>query len=98
VVVIVTVLLYRSRFLLGLLFENGSRDAIYPSSILSSISEIKQDQPQLIPKIIHQTYRREEIPEHWREGQKALKELHPDWEYMVFLPSFVLFTKLNKRM
>jgi hypothetical protein len=85
VVVIVTILLYRSRFLFGLLFENGSRDAIYPSSIIASTSETKQNQAQLIPKIIHQTYRTEDIPEHWKEGQKALKELHPDWQYMVFL-------------
>ena len=34
------------------------------------------------PKIIHQTYKTINIPEHWKISQKKWKELHPDYTYM----------------
>ena len=34
-----------------------------------------------IPKIIHQTYKTEDIPDHWRTSQESWKAMHPDWEY-----------------
>jgi hypothetical protein len=86
---VVLILLYRSRFLLGLLSEDGKADAVFPSEILTPSSETGWNEMVLIPRIIHQTYKTEEIPEHWRKGQQAVKELHPatDWEYMVIPPS-----------
>ena len=80
---IVSILVYRSRFLFGLLWENGRRDAVVPSEFFSAASEREWNVTAIIPKIIHQTYKTEEIPEHWMAGQKAVKELQPDWEYMV---------------
>lgn len=38
----------------------------------------------LIPKIIHQTYKDENIPEKWRAGQQACIDLHPDYEYILW--------------
>src|ERR1700712_4771507 len=85
------VFLHRSRYLIALLFENGGEDAVYPSTILSPASEININSTQLIPKIIHQTYKTTVIPEHWRAGQQAVIDLHPDWEYMVpLLHSFCI--------
>ncbi len=34
------------------------------------------------PKIIHQTYKTTNLPEHWKISQIKWKELHPDYEYM----------------
>jgi hypothetical protein len=79
----VLVLAHRSRFLLGLLLENSRRDAVFPSKFLSAASERELNVTALIPKIIHQTYKTEKIPEHWMAGQQAVQELHQDWEYMV---------------
>ncbi|KAL6945093.1 hypothetical protein ACO0QE_002538 [Hanseniaspora vineae] len=41
-------------------------------------------QQQLIPKIIHQTYKTNDIPEHWKAGQQACIDLHPDYEYKLW--------------
>lgn len=41
------------------------------------------ERPQLIPKIIHQTYVNDTVPERWREAQKSCVDLHEDYEYKV---------------
>jgi hypothetical protein len=84
VILVVAILLHRSRLLFGLLFENGSRDTVYPTEyLLDNIN----DTQLLIPKIIHQTFRDEDIPKHWIPAQQAVKDFHPDYEYMVsFVP------------
>lgn len=76
----VLILLHRSRYLIGLLFENGGRDAVITSDLPENSTL-----PLLIPKIIHQTYKNTELPEHWKEAQNALKFYHPDYEYKVRL-------------
>lgn len=35
-------------------------------------------------KIIHQTWKTNDIPEHWKESEKKWKELHPDWQYKLW--------------
>ena len=71
---VVLTLLYRSRFLFGLLLEDGKEDAIFPGELLSPSSDRERDVTVVIPKIIHQTYKTEEISEHWKAGQEAVKE------------------------
>lgn len=39
---------------------------------------------QMIPKIIHQTYKTTTIPEVWREGQQRCKDLNPDYQYILW--------------
>lgn len=88
---IITILLHRSRYLIGLLFENGSTDTVYPSTPSSS-SELEPNNTtttQMIPKIIHQTYSSEDLPAHWRDAQQAVKAFYPDYDYMVGLPRFL---------
>ena len=64
--------------LLGLLFEDAGANLIHPSEIpaLNSVLAL----PQLIPKIIHQTYINTSIPEPWRLPQESCIELHPEYE------------------
>ncbi|KAH8653174.1 MIPC synthase subunit [Tricladium varicosporioides] len=81
VCLVVAILLHRSRFLIGLLFEDGARYSI-PTDTTLPQEYTSNETGFLIPKIIHQTYKDENIPEHWREAQKATKLLHPDYEYM----------------
>jgi mannosyltransferase OCH1-like enzyme len=38
--------------------------------------------PMNFPKIIHQTYKDENIPSHWEKSQYMWKKLHPEYEYM----------------
>ena|SRR2546423_3019664 len=72
--------------LITLLFVNGSADAISRAELPAPDSSSIEDRPQLIPKIIHQTYANESIPDVWKEPQQTCMELHEDWEYIVSSP------------
>ena len=88
---ILVILLVRSVFtLLTLLVEDGLADAIHSAEIPAPNSPLIDDRPQLIPKIIHQTYVNESVPEHWREAQKSCLDLHEDYEYKVCTLSLCL--------
>ncbi|RAO72136.1 uncharacterized protein BHQ10_008148 [Talaromyces amestolkiae] len=77
--------LVRSVFtLLTLLVEDASADAIHRSDIPSPNSSLIETRPQLIPKIIHQTYINESIPDRWLEPQRSCIDLHPDYEYKLW--------------
>ena len=67
--------------LLGLLFEDADLDVVRPSELPASTSTLDSSLPQLIPKIIHQTYINNSIPERWREAQESCIKMHPDYEY-----------------
>lgn len=80
---IVTFLVHSVFTLLTLLIEDGSTDAIHSAEIPAPNSPLIDSLPQLIPKIIHQTYINESVPEHWREAQSSCIDLHEDYEYKV---------------
>ncbi|KAJ5217079.1 nucleotide-diphospho-sugar transferase [Penicillium chermesinum] len=69
--------------LLSLLLEDAAADAIQ-STELPSLNSSLIEHPQLIPKIIHQTYKNGSIPEHWRNPQQSCIDLHPDYEYILW--------------
>jgi inositol phosphorylceramide mannosyltransferase catalytic subunit len=71
--------LHRSRYLIGLLLEDGSSDLLYPLDVPPENTTL----PLLIPKIIHQTYKNEDLPEHWKNAQNAVLWHHQDYQYMV---------------
>lgn len=76
--------LVRSVFtLLSLLVEDASADAIHRAELPSPNSSLIEQRPQVIPKIIHQTYKNESIPEVWIDAQRSCIDLHPDYEYIV---------------
>jgi mannosyltransferase OCH1-like enzyme len=69
--------------LISLLFEDASADAIHRAEIPAPGSDLLENRPELIPKIIHQTYINSSIPARWKDGQEACIDLHDDYEYMV---------------
>ena len=69
--------------LLTLLVETGDTDAITRGEIPSPGSPLNDDRPQLIPRILHQTYINETIPEKWKEPVQQCLDLHGDYEYKV---------------
>lgn len=69
--------------LLFLLVQDGASDAIHRSDIPAPGSELIDARPQLIPKIIHQTYINASIPPVWQAAQKSCVDLHSDYEYKV---------------
>lgn len=90
--IILSLLVRSVSTLLALLVEDAAADAIHRAELPSPNSSLIEHRPQIIPKIIHQTYKNETIPEVWQEAQQSCIELHPDYEYIVCLhPSqFVL--------
>lgn len=69
--------------LLSLLVLTGASDAISRAEVLAPGSSSLDSIPQLIPKIIHQTWKNTTIPEIWQEAQKTCLDMHPDYEYKV---------------
>jgi len=82
--VVVGVLVHSVFTLLTLLFEDCSADAIPAIDIPAPNSEQIAHLPQYIPRIIHQTWANESIPEKWQEAQKSCLNLHGDYEYKVY--------------
>lgn len=70
--------------LLGLLVASGREDAILRGELPAPNSGTINDRPQLIPKIIHQTYKNDSIPEVWQGPQQGCLDLHPDYEYKLW--------------
>jgi len=82
---LVIAFLVRSVFtLLTLLTETGDADAITRDEIPALDSTLIDSRPQLIPKIIHQTYINETIPEKWKEPVQQCLEMHADYEYKLW--------------
>lgn len=79
-VILVIYLLYLSFDLLTLLHDDTFTDALIDYELNSQ----KLDKPALIPKIIHQTYKNENIPEIWKPGQQACIDLHEDYQYILW--------------
>jgi len=81
---VVAFLLHSVWTLLSLLVVDGSSDAISRAELPAPNSDRIDERPMLIPKIIHQTYINETIPEVWRAGQRKCVELHSDYEYKLW--------------
>lgn len=88
VVVLVALLLFALHSvstLISLLFEDAAADAIHRSELPGVNDTLPASPPQRIPKIIHQTYINESIPQRWRAAQQACIDLHtPDYEYILW--------------
>jgi mannosyltransferase OCH1-like enzyme len=90
-VCILTFALWTFSTLIALIFETGEYDIVTREELESTYADLTADSekwtnshPQLIPKIIHQTFKNTSIPEHWTEPVAKCKELHPDYEYMLW--------------
>ncbi|PLW34560.1 hypothetical protein PCASD_12932 [Puccinia coronata f. sp. avenae] len=58
---------------------------IYPSDlILPSELEAEPLRPSRVPKIIHQTWKTDQIPERWVPVRESCVAAHESWEYMLW--------------
>lgn len=77
-------MVYYAFDLILLVFDDAIQEALQNHEVNPSISEsigVAIDTKPNIPKIIHQTYRTENIPEKWKENQQKCIDLHPDYKY-----------------
>lgn len=91
--VLVFLALYRLRDLISLLNDNGFFPDVFTESELAPVTyhvsdpetnTTVPDRPLLIPKIIHQTYKTEKIPEKWIDQQKSCLERNPEYKYILW--------------
>ncbi|KAK0118446.1 hypothetical protein ONS95_012731 [Cadophora gregata] len=82
--IIIGFLLNAFSTLISLLFQTGAADAIHRAEIPAPGSDMIENRTQLIPKIIHQTYINESIPQRWKAGQQSCIDLHEDYEYILW--------------
>lgn len=75
-------IIYYTFDLLTLCIDDTFKDAILEEDLNPPLDA--PPKPQLIPKIIHQTYKTEDIPEHWKEGRQKCVDLHPDYKYILW--------------
>ncbi|CUM67761.1 uncharacterized protein PRCAT00005466001 [Priceomyces carsonii] len=68
--------------LITLLNDDSFTDALLNVELHPSNGVLER--PPIIPKIIHQTYKTDEIPEMWKPGQQACLDLHPDYQYILW--------------
>jgi mannosyltransferase OCH1-like enzyme len=81
--IVIGFLLNACSSLISLLFRDGAEDAIHRAEIPAPGSDLIDSRPQLIPKIIHQTFINESIPAKWKDAQQSCRDLHADYEYKV---------------
>jgi hypothetical protein len=60
------------------------RKTLTPVNILDKIEEFIGLETTLLPKIIHQTWKNELLPENLSMLAETWKELHPDWHYILW--------------
>ncbi|KAK5121998.1 hypothetical protein LTR85_004570 [Meristemomyces frigidus] len=73
--------------LLTLLVVDGAEDAISKAELPEPGSDLIDSREQIIPKIIHQTYKNASIPLVWQEAQASCLALHQEedgWEYKLW--------------
>lgn len=79
---LLVVLVYMTFDLMTLVVDDSFQDALTNTDLNPPASAPVSH--QLIPKIIHQTYKTDDIPEHWKEGQQKCIDLHPDYHYILW--------------
>jgi mannosyltransferase OCH1-like enzyme len=47
-----------------------------------SVQTLQLESKCNIPKIIFQTWKTKDLPEHWKESPEAIKKYFPDWKYV----------------
>ena len=54
------------------------------NNVASETMDGSQSQVQVIPKIIHQTWKTDALPLRWKHTIASVKRWHPDWEYRLW--------------
>lgn len=86
VLLMMYIVYFFSDLLLMMIFPiNGDKDLVLDKDINKYLTAHKDDIQNMIPKHIHQTYKTDEIPEHWIKAQKQCIDLHyPDYNYTLW--------------
>ncbi|EEB07087.1 mannosyltransferase [Schizosaccharomyces japonicus yFS275] len=69
-----------------MLFDNFKDDIILRGDVDYAANETSlwSNETQIVPKIIHQTWKNSDVPEKWKDAQRSCQDLHPDYEYKLW--------------
>ncbi len=71
------------KILFGLVWAAScSAEQILPAHKSRQHMSSKDESKPTVPKIIHQSWKDEHVPERFLKWQESWKRTHPDWEYM----------------
>lgn len=68
--------------LITLIYDDSFEDQLLDIDLNPTANMPKK--PELIPKIIHQTYKDTNIPEKWKPSQLKCQEFNPDYQYIMW--------------
>lgn len=74
-------LVYLLLDLISLVYDDSFQDAITEADLTTPKGF---DRPEIVPRIMHQTYKTAELPEDWQENQQLCIDMHPDYEYKLW--------------
>lgn len=80
-------ILYYTFDLLSMCIDDTANYSLTDKEI--NVSSTEDESKLIIPKIIHQTYKTDKIPEVWIEGQKKCIDLHPDYKYILWTDEMI---------
>ena len=86
-ILLISSIVYYTFDLIALIIDDTSKEALTYEELNPGVNATG---PSLIPKIIHQTYKTDQIPEHWKEGQQRCIDLHPDYQYILWTDEMAL--------
>jgi mannosyltransferase OCH1-like enzyme len=81
-VALILFLVYETFDLITLLHDDTFSDALLDVELNPADDTLHR--PMIIPKIIHQTYKSDKVPDIWKPGQKKCVDLHPDYQYILW--------------
>lgn len=87
-IAILSFIVYSCFDLICLAVDNASNDIFTNNDLDFPLNYNITD--NRIPKIIHQTYKTEDIPKHWIAGQQRCINLHPDYKYILWTDEMAL--------
>lgn len=81
---IIALLVYKSFDMIMLLYDKPmTSGGITKAEYDDGFPQNNLDSPK-IPKIIHQTYKTDDIPEIWKEAQQSIIDNNPDYQYIMW--------------
>ncbi|KAG4304593.1 hypothetical protein PORY_001986 [Pneumocystis oryctolagi] len=84
ILMMVMVFIDNSWALIALLFENFKSVTIHEWSNSYPEDHKTEIRKEIIPRIIHQTWKNETIPEKWLKAYNHCKKLHPDYKHILW--------------
>eukprot|EP00798_Chlamydomonas_sp_ICE-L_P019947 gene19947-26655_t len=84
IVLSLILLLWSYIYCVSMVVYNYSWWVVFSGTVEHATLEAAKGTPQVVPRILHQTWKDKDIPQKWKAAQKSCQDLHPDYEYRLW--------------